>query len=73
MGFSQVRGAFTAVQRWFGRGIARFREYFDVVDGHIYGGLGLAAVGGWQLSPPWTLVAIGAALVLLGVFGSRRV
>lgn len=42
-----------------------------VVDLHIYGGLLLAGVGGWQLSPRWTLVLAGLALAALGVWGAR--
>lgn len=42
-----------------------------IVDGHVYGGLAVAVVGGWQLSPAWTLVAAGAALVALGLLVPR--
>lgn len=35
-------------------------------DLHAYGGLALAAWGGWHLSPDWTCVAIGAVLWGMG-------
>lgn len=41
-------------------------------DLHIYGGLGLAAVGGWQFSPAVTAVGLGIVLAILGVFAPRR-
>lgn len=48
----------------------------DVIrDGHVYGGLLLAGLGGWQISRPWTCVAIGAIVAALGIFapvGPRR-
>jgi hypothetical protein len=43
------------------------RPDIDLQDVHIYGGLVIAAVGGWQLSPAWTMVAAGLALLALGV------
>lgn len=48
------------------------RPDVDLRDVHVYGGLALAAWGGWQLSPAWTAVAIGAALMLFGVFVPRK-
>ena len=42
-----------------------------VMDAHIYGGLLLAAIGGWRLSPAWTLVAVGVTLVALGLLAPR--
>jgi len=43
-------------------------------DYHVYGGLLLAAVGGWHLSRPWTLVVVGIVLAALGLLtpGPRR-
>jgi hypothetical protein len=41
-------------------------------DLHIYGGLLLIALGGWQLSPAVTLVVVGAALVALALIPARR-
>jgi len=43
-------------------------------DLHAYGGLALAAYGGWQLSPAWTCVAVGAVLWGMGtrVFVHRK-
>lgn len=42
-----------------------------LVDAHIYGGLLLIVLGGWQLSRPWTLIAAGLALALLGLLAPR--
>lgn len=44
----------------------------DLRDCHIYGGLAIAAAGGWQLSPAWTSVALGLALAVMGIFAPRR-
>lgn len=44
----------------------------DLRDLHVYGGLVIAAVGGWQLSPAWTSVAIGVVLAVIGIFAPRR-
>lgn len=41
-------------------------------DLHAYGGLGIAALGGWQLSPAWTCIAIGTVLLAMGLFLQRR-
>ena len=53
-----------------------FRALFrpDVLqDGHIYGGLTIAAAGGWQLSPAITAIVFGLTLFALGLFaGSGR-
>lgn len=49
------------------------RPDIDAHDLHAYGGLALAAVGGWQLSPAWTLVAIGVVLFAMGLFLQRRI
>jgi hypothetical protein len=48
------------------------RPDVDLRDAHVYGGLVIAAWGGWQLSPSWTAVAVGVALVLFGVFVPRK-
>jgi hypothetical protein len=40
-------------------------------DAHVYGGLALAAAGGWELSPPWTKLGVGVVLMLFGVFVPR--
>jgi hypothetical protein len=40
-------------------------------DVHIYGGLVVAGIGGWQLSPAWTGVVLGVALTGMGVFARR--
>jgi len=52
--------------------IATIARDFDLQDGHIYGGILLAAVGGWHLSPAWTCIMVGLVLVALGVFAPRR-
>ena len=52
--------------------LPRIRIPIDVRDAHVYGGLALAAIGGWQLSASWTCVAVGLALTLFGVFAPRR-
>lgn len=49
------------------------RVTIDPRDLHVYGGLVLAAWGGWHLSPPWTCVLVGAVLVSFGVFVPRKV
>jgi hypothetical protein len=41
-------------------------------DAHVYGGLALAAAGGWELSPAWTKLGVGLVLVLFGVFVPRQ-
>lgn len=48
------------------------RPDISLRDLHIYGGLVVGAVGGWQVSPTWTLVALGGVLTLFGVFAPRR-
>lgn len=42
----------------------------DSHDAHFYGGLVLAAAGGAQLSVAWTLVAVGAVLMIVGWMSS---
>ena len=42
----------------------------DNRDWHVYGGLAVAGMGGWFLSPQWTCIAIGGALVMFGLFGA---
>lgn len=48
------------------------RPDIDLRDAHIYGGLAIAAAGGWQISPSCTAVVVGLVLVALGVFAPRR-
>ena len=43
----------------------------DTRDAHIYGGMGLAGFGGWQVSPIGTCIAVGLILALLGIFAPR--
>lgn len=46
------------------------RGIWDAVDARdvqFYGGLMLAGMGGWRLSPAWSCVAVGAVLVLHAV------
>lgn len=40
-------------------------------DLHVYGGLVLAAVGGWHLSPPITSITVGLTLAAMGLFAGR--
>jgi hypothetical protein len=48
------------------RRLARTLTRPDIlVDLHIYGGLAFAAWGGWQLSQPWTAIALGLTLAAL--------
>lgn len=47
------------------------RSALDLRDLHYYGGLTVAAVGGWQISPAITLVALGAVLALTGIIPPR--
>ena len=42
----------------------------DNRDWHVYGGLAVAGMGGWFLSPQWTCIVIGGALVMFGLFGA---
>ncbi len=55
--------------RAIGEGFRRALQAPDSRDWHVYGGLAIAGVGGWLLSPAWTFIAIGGALVLFGLFG----
>jgi hypothetical protein len=41
---------------------------FDLRDGHVYGGLLVATIGGFAVSWSWTLVALGSILSALGLF-----
>lgn len=43
----------------------------DLRDAHIYGGLLIAAIGGWQLSWPWTCIILGVLVTVLGIFAPR--
>lgn len=46
---------------------------FDLRDLHFYGGLALAMIGGWRLSPAWTLITAGITLALVGLWqGGKR-
>ena len=40
-------------------------------DCFFFGGLALAGAGGAQLSPPWTLIGVGAVLVLKASWPAR--
>ncbi len=42
-----------------------------LLDLHIYGGLLVAAWGGWHIHRAWTGVSLGLALVAIGFWGSR--
>lgn len=44
----------------------------DLRDLHFYGGIALAMMGGWMLSPAWTMVAGGAVIALVGLFARAR-
>lgn len=44
----------------------------NVRDAHAYGGLALAAWGGWQVSPAWTCIGLGLTLFAMGLFLQRR-
>lgn len=41
-------------------------------DAHAYGGIMVAALGGWQISVPWTCVGVGLVLLGMGLFLARR-
>jgi hypothetical protein len=43
----------------------------DLRDGHVYGGLLLAMIGGCAISWSWTLVTLGLVVSALGVFAPR--
>ena len=47
------------------------RPDLDARDGHIYGGLIVAAVGGWHVSWPWTCIVLGVVVMVLGIFAPR--
>jgi hypothetical protein len=48
------------------------RPDVDLRDLHVYGGLALAAAGGWQLSVAWTCVIVGLVLAAMGIFAPRK-
>lgn len=52
--------------RWQALGDA-IRHAIGVRELHVYGGLLIAIIGGWLLSPAITLVAAGVVLLVLGV------
>ena len=45
------------------------RAAVDVNDRFFFGGLLVAARGGWMVSPRWTLVAGGIVLMAVGLTG----
>lgn len=52
------------------RAVWRAVRQLDNRDIHVYGGLGIAAVGGCMLSTPWTCIAVGSVLIAFGLFGA---
>ena len=48
------------------------RPDVDLRDLHVYGGLALAAIGGWQLSPVLTTIGVGLILAAVGYFTPRQ-
>jgi hypothetical protein len=50
----------------------RVADAIDARDVFVFGGLLVAAAGGWQLSPPCTLVGLGLAFAALGRFTGGR-
>lgn len=48
------------------------RPDLDLRDLHVYGGLTLAALGGWQISPTATCILIGVVLTAIGIFVPRK-
>ncbi len=44
----------------------------DQVDVFTFGGLAVAAVGIWMLSPPAALIVVGTVLFWLGIRGGSR-
>lgn len=69
MGLSRVgRGALAVVRTVASAVVASV----DLRDLHVYGGLALGTWGGWQVSPPWTAVAVGSVLLGLGLFLPSR-
>ncbi len=61
------RAAIAGFQRT-GERVKALKPDLDTRDGHIYGGLLVAAVGGWQISWPWTCIALGVVVMVLGIF-----
>jgi hypothetical protein len=58
MTFARLLSPIHTLRAFFSRG--------DVLaDAHIYGGLLVASVGGWQIDPRWTLIALGCALMAI--------
>lgn len=58
---------------WLRRLGGALRSAVDAKDLHFYGGLGLATAGGCQVSVPWTMVAVGSLLAVVGFLSSRGV
>jgi hypothetical protein len=55
------------------RACLRFLARPDVLlDLHVYGGLLVAAWGGWHIHWQWACVSLGLALVALGLWGAQR-
>lgn len=52
--------------------LERLLEAVSLRDAHVYGGLALALWGGWQLSPAWACVAVGAVVLAIGIFRPGR-
>lgn len=47
--------------------LAWLRATLDLRDLHYYGGLTIAAAGGWHLSPAVTMVVLGVVLAATGL------
>ena len=66
---------------WYRAAVVRFQRTGEWVKGlkpdidgrdtHIYGGLIVGAVGGWQISWPWTCIVLGVVVMVLGIFAPR--
>ena len=67
-----IRGVRATVQAVGSAAGHAIRNTIDLRDVHVYGGLGLATWGGWQVSPPWTLVIVGAVLAAIGLLARAR-
>lgn len=59
--------------RRLGQAMRSVVAVFDLRDMHFYGGLAVAMIGGWRLSPAWTLITAGITLALVGLWqGGKR-